>query len=924
MRYSLTFPSLLGALLLLPVVWAAGGNAHAADATARVEAFSPEGYVRHVRQVVVRFSDSMVALGDPRLTDPFTVSCAARGKGRWADTRDWVFDFDADVDAGVRCRFTLRAGLNSIAGAALAGRRSFSFETGGPAIMGSLPREGWEEIDEEQVFLLCLDAPARPGSVAAHAYCAVDGLAERVPVRVLTGAQRQRILAERGALGYDYFWLLFKGGAAADVRVRDRAMERRESLLTVLQCERRLPPGTRVLLHWGAGIASLSGIATREDQQLAFRVRPAFIAQVECTRTNPRAGCVPMQSIAVAFSAPVPRGWALGRSVGGAARDELIHRHRRGASTITMQLATLLRGRRAAGGWEEWLEKVQQARMALSLERSWTKPEILEAYLNLLGYKGELQGIGAAAAQLAGKTPSGLSVPESVVLAALLPDPAAAPQKVVARACARGRRLRPAADCAAIGEAAHEMLASDAVLASDSLAPQLASERLKRPGERLRTSIDARIQRFTRDIVRSHISALSDHNVRDGAALVVDNATGEVLAYVSSAAPDSRAAEVDGVLAPRQAGSTLKPFLYEMALERRYITAASLLADSSLSLETASGVYIPQDYDHDFKGLVSVRTALASSLNVPAVRTLVLTGVEAFRDRLNALGYNGIKREGNYYGYSLALGSAEVTVWQQAQAYRTLARGGDWSPLTLTPTGAPTAPRRLLAPGATFVVGDILADPAARTVTFGLDSHLDTNFWTAVKTGTSEDMRDNWCIGFSRHFTIAVWVGNYEGDSMRDVSGVSGAAPIWHDIMAALHRGVVSVEPAPPPGVSVELTSFSPPVEPPRREWFLSGTTPASARVAVVPPTVRPSIQSPANGMIIAIDPDIPAGHQKVLIAVRGARPGMKLMLNDRSLGPAVRDRLWQPSPGAYYLTLEDESGRQLDRVLFRVRGLTQ
>jgi penicillin-binding protein 1C len=609
------------------------------------------------------------------------------------------------------------------------------------------------------------------------------------------------------------------------------------------------------------------------------------------------------------------------RNVAGAVRDELIHHQRRGASTITMQLATLLRGRRTDRGLGEWIEKVEQVRVALSLERSWTKPEILEAYLNLLGYKGELQGIGAAAAELAGKTPAGLSGPESVVLAALLPDPGASSQRVIARACARGRELRPAVDCAAVRIATPQILASNVVMASDSLAPQLAHELLRLPGERLRTSLDAGIQRMTRDIVRSHISALSDHNVRDGVALVVDNATGEVLAYVSSAAPDSRGGDVDGVQAPRQAGSTLKPFLYELALERRYLTAASLLADSPLSLDTASGVYIPQDYDHDFKGLVSVRTALASSLNVPAVRTLVLVGVEAFRDRLNALGYSGIKRESNYYGYSLALGSAEVTVWQQAQAYRALARGGQWSPLTLIPTGAPVNSKSLLAPDATFVVGDILADPAARSVTFGLDSHLDTSFWTAVKTGTSEDMRDNWCIGFSRHFTVAVWVGNYDGDSMRDVSGVSGAAPIWHDIMTALQSGLVSVEPAPPPGVTGELTGFSPPVEPLRKEWYVSGTTPGSEGVTVVPSTVRPSIQSPANGMIIAIDPDIPAGHQRVLIAVRGARPGMILMLNDLPLGAAARERLWQPRPGAYYLTLEDASGQQLDRVLFRVRA---
>jgi len=610
------------------------------------------------------------------------------------------------------------------------------------------------------------------------------------------------------------------------------------------------------------------------------------------------------------------------RSTAGAARDELIHHRRRGASTITMQLATLLRGRRAAGGVAEWLEKLGQVRVALSLERSWTKPEILEAYLNLLGYKGELQGIGAAAAELAGKTPSGLSVPEGVVLAALLPDPGAAPQRVIARACARGRGLRPPVDCAAVRLAAKEIFASDVPNGGGSIAPQLARALLRRPGEELRTSLDARIQRLTRDIVRSHIAALADRNVRDGAALVIDNASGEVLAYVSSAAPDSRAGEVDGVRAARQAGSTLKPFLYELALERRYLTAASLLADSPISLDTASGVYIPQDYDHDFKGLVSVRTALASSLNVPAVRILVLTGVETFRGRLNALGYSGIRRDSDYYGYSLALGSAEVTLWQQAQAYRALARGGEWSPLSLVPTGPQGTSRQLLSPDATFVVNDILSDPAARTVTFGLDSHLDTSFRTAVKTGTSEDMRDNWCVGFSRELTVAVWVGNYDGDSMRDVSGISGAAPIWHDIMAALHHGGSSVEPQAPPGVTAEMTHFLPRVEPQRREWYLRGTTTAAPQVAVVPSAVRPSIQSPANGMIIAMDPDIPAGHQKVLIAVSGARAGMKVRLNDRVLGSAGRERLWLPRPGAYYLTLEDSQGRQLDRVLFKVRGV--
>ena len=324
MRYSLGLLRLLiacgslAAVLLSVALCASADNRHAAAAAGpaatpvRVESFSPRGYVRQVRQVTVRFSASMVTLGDPRLPDPFTVHCPARGKGRWADTRDWVFDFDSDLDAGIRCRFTLKPGLESVNGVPVAGQRSFRFETGGPAIVESLPRDGWAEIDEEQVFLLRLDATATRASIEAHAYCAVDGLGEIVPVRVLTGEERQRILAERHLLGYDYLWLLWKDGMVSNIRARNRAMERREALITVLQCRLRLPPGTRVLLHWGAGITSQSGIATREEQQLAFQVRPAFIAQVECTRTNPRAGCVPIQPVSVTFSAPVPRALALG------------------------------------------------------------------------------------------------------------------------------------------------------------------------------------------------------------------------------------------------------------------------------------------------------------------------------------------------------------------------------------------------------------------------------------------------------------------------------------------------------------------------------------------------------------------------------------------------------------------------------------
>jgi hypothetical protein len=277
---------------------------------AQVEFFSPEGYVKQVRQVTVRFTSPMVALGDPRLEDPVTVDCPSPGKGWWADTRNWVYDFDADLDAGVSCRFSLRPGLKSLSGTLVMGQSAFSFNTGGPAIVASLPREGWVALDEDQIFLLRLDAPATTASIEANTYCAIDGVIERIPVQVLVGQERQTVLDQRKALGYDYLQLLWKNGASSNVRVRNRAMDRRDELISVIRCQRHLPPATKVLLHWGAGVATASRIATQTNQQLSFRVRPAFTAQVECTRTNPRAGCMPALPIIVNFTAPVARAQA--------------------------------------------------------------------------------------------------------------------------------------------------------------------------------------------------------------------------------------------------------------------------------------------------------------------------------------------------------------------------------------------------------------------------------------------------------------------------------------------------------------------------------------------------------------------------------------------------------------------------------------
>lgn len=592
---------------------------------------------------------------------------------------------------------------------------------------------------------------------------------------------------------------------------------------------------------------------------------------------------------------------------------------RRGASTITMQLAGLLEAGKARKGRRGLGEKWAQMRMATQLEATWSKDQILEAYVNLVSFRGELRGVGAAATVLFGKRPSGLDSNESILLATLVSTPNLPVARLARRACALARAHALATDCDTLRALAEQRLAgSRTAVPTAELAPHLGQRLLRTPGLPVATTLSARLQRLTQAILTEHLATLRARNVRDAAAIVVDNASGDVLAYVGAAGRQSRAPAVDGVRAPRQAGSTLKPFLYGLAFERRYLTPASLLEDTPINLETATGLYIPQNYDREFKGTVSARTALASSLNVPAIRVLVLTGVEALRSRLFDLGYAGITHDGAYYGYSLALGSAEVTLFEQANAYRTLANGGRYSPLRLDPAAPASQAVAVMSEAAAFLVTDVLSDSAARAVTFGLDNPLTTPFWSAVKTGTSKDMRDNWCVGFSDRYTVAVWVGNFEGDSMDEVSGISGAAPAWLDLMLALHAGAPARAPTPPVGVVARPISYMPALEQPRREWFMAGTEMDHIE-HLTGAAVTPRIANPADGVVIALDPDIPRAHQTVQIESRGVPVGARYYLDGVLLAAAAAPYPWFPQPGFHRLELRS-AGATLDTVSFTVR----
>lgn len=704
----------------------------------------------------------------------------------------------------------------------------------------------------------------------------------------------------------------------------------------------------------------------------------------------------------VDWSAVAAAGWA-----------NLWNTRTRGASTITMQLAGLLdEDLRRRSAPRSVSQKISQVLLARSLERQWRKDQILEAYLNLVSFRGELVGVAALSRVLFDKHPSGLDQLEAALAVALIRAPNASPAKVAARACVIHREqlaqasaawragvspaassavsapasTAPAPSCSALeGLAALRLVRlpapqltaqgaqsglPSAYSPSAQLAPHLARRLLKLPGPPQRSSLDAGLQQFARDTLRRHLAELAGRNVADGAVLVLDNRSGEVLAWVGSSGTLSAAPEVDGVLALRQAGSTLKPFLYALAIENRWLTAASLLDDSPLNLPTGAGLYVPQNYDRSFKGAVSLRTALGSSLNVPAVRTVVSVTPQRLFQRLQALGF-GLRESGDYYGYSLALGSADVSLLALTNGYRALANQGRYGPVHYTPSGAYAAvgtastagkPRgdkpgsvsaagtagkaafagtvsasgsaassQVIDPAAAFIIADILADRSARARTFGLENALATRGWSAVKTGTSKDMRDNWCIGFSSRYTVGVWVGNATGAPMWDVSGVTGSAPVWQDVMQFLHEGAPAPTPLPPPGVSALAIRYQDEVEAPRREYFMHGTA-----LAVIHPLQVPQmtnvITSPAAGTVIALDPDIPPARQRLRFSAVGHdRKSASWHLDGKPpdsrsgshVQPGSLDFDWMPWPGKHVLTLHGKDGRELDRVRFEVRGAT-
>jgi penicillin-binding protein 1C len=468
---------------------------------------------------------------------------------------------------------------------------------------------------------------------------------------------------------------------------------------------------------------------------------------------------------------------------------------RSGGSTIQMQLARLLfpspstvRG------------KLAQIWSAERIEIGSSKPQILAAYVNRVPMGGDVYGVEAAARTYFGEPARDLDLAQASLLAAIPNDPARlAPggdwpalrmrQRYVLDRMVALREIAPAVATTAFAETLNVRRHDDGIADAAHALFWLRRTQPNAAG-RVRTTLDRALQRFVQAQTEDVVAALSRYHVTDAAAVVADNQTGAVLAYVGSPDYFSDAAlgQNDGVQALRQPGSSLKPFTYELALERGTIRSTTILPDVPAAYAIPGGrLYQPADYSGRFSGPVRVRYALANSLNVPAVRVLSELGVSDLLQRLHELGFAHLNRSASYYGLGLTLGSGEVSLWELVQAYAAMARGGDFEPLHLTGAPQPAGPQIGSEPDWTLIT-DMLADPHARAHAFGVHSVLEMPFPAAVKTGTSSDFHDTWTVGFTRDYTVGVWVGNFDGSPMRGVSGVTGAGPLWNRIMLHLYE----------------------------------------------------------------------------------------------------------------------------------------
>jgi penicillin-binding protein 1C len=662
------------------------------------------------------------------------------------------------------------------------------------------------------------------------------------------------------------------------------------------------------------------------------------------------------------------------RSVGRAMRDNLSNgRVVSGASTITMQLARLLLpiGR-------SWPGKVQQVVWALRLEAHFSKQQILEQYLNRVPLGEGAVGVSAAAALYFSASSTQVSLGQAALLAALARAPSSQ-NPLVDPARARVRRAIGLERLRLAGYATDqeiERAEAEPVTADDPAHPFLAphfTSRILQWAEHdkvpfagtWRTSLDRDLQADLESEVRHTVATLADRGVKHAAAVVLDNASGEILAWVGS--PDfwaDTAGQVDMVTSPRQPGSALKPFLYALAFDRG-MNPATVLADIAQTYQTSSGPYHPRNYDRIYHGPVRIREALGSSYNVPAVEVADRIGFATLLHGLKEAGFASLDRQADFYGLGLALGNGDVTLLELANGYRGLVNGGVWRDYHWqSVAGDGGAKRQFVSPRAAALVLDVLSDPVARVPAFGLNTPFDFPFRVAAKSGTSRHFTDNWAVGVTQNFTVAVWAGNFSGRPMEGVSGVTGAGPLLHRAILMVAKRYAPGD-LPRPGaqgmVAARVCRVSGMLAtkdcPGVQEWFMPGTAPtvpcdwhrdgllvlpgeyadwqgaeeprdrvsSLASAGPEPPAQRPDtpptsfkIVSPQDGDRYQMPPGVDPRYATIALRAAGNPAGARVRWYVDDL-PVTTER-WRLAPGRHRFTAH--AGRSAASVEVYVEGL--
>lgn len=590
-----------------------------------------------------------------------------------------------------------------------------------------------------------------------------------------------------------------------------------------------------------------------------------------------------------------------------------------GASTITQQLARTIEPR-PKNLWG----KTREAYQAVLLEKDLSKEEILEAYFNLVEFGNLTQGVEAAARFYFQVPAAEVSVSQAAFLVGIIKSPTYYnPLKHFKRALTRRDYvLKKMYENGFISDEIYRLALKERIAIKQGQRPFEAAHFTQFLGlylplqgaAQVHTTLDRATQLFAQEVVKNNVAQLSDSHVTNGAAVIIDNKTGAILAYVGSADFNNErtSGQVDGVRALRQPGSALKPFVYGLAFEKKLLMPSSLLQDEDTFFD---GGFRPRNYDETFHGAVAARNALACSYNVPAVSALDKGGVGNLLALLREAGVSSLQKPADFYGLGLALGNGEVRLLELASAYATLARGGIYQPLQMATEPVvyypkPSARKRVISAQSAFLVTDILRDNQARAPAFGLNSALYVPFEMAAKTGTSKDYKDNFAFGFTPRWTIGVWVGNFDATPMQKVSGVTGAGPILHDLAVYMQQRFPSAPFSEPAGIKRALVCSE--------SGLLAGKTCAHTREEVFDETFLPAvcdgnhqeadaklkILSPKTGDIFKFDPAVGQTSQKLKFSARCAQLVCAWQLNGKPLKETTCDVWWPLAAGKYELSV--------------------